>query len=883
MKIHKVTVTSFVQECKNLLNHDENIVDVFKQSVANDDEIIREDVDWFVRFFNVPPAGVFVKDVLLRLLAIRALLERTNALTIAPTLQRLFNTAQLLLKRNETLLNNVPYSKFAVLCEFQALANQIKFPEDAEQKREALVLKRMENALWGYNEESAIYCILVWPVDQAETPRSIACLAAHNQLLGLILNALAESDDQFGYQALNLKYYSHWLNLRQLLDVGHVENFPAVELDGDMTETILILKNNQAPEGTATRANLDKIGGWIRRIINPRDSDPDDMGSYGSTGTKKLFEGLGHIRINKQIATSEIVTLEDGLQVMFLRESHPVTSNNEMETEDQELDDESYDDYVMVEHDCTKVKNLDIVVHSGYAALNQIKNYQQYLYSDLSETERRTLIDAIIAIANTQQQSIDIYRACIYLLYTLLLGYELKAMPGLVWLQEDKDRINYCSISKDCDQLSIAYLNVRPEAAMVRVENKRLYKPVRSDLRLPVPAVLQPVLRTLFTKYYQYSNDKALEKSPLATGERLSSKQLIAGYAYVLEQAKLTHLSVNDISNFALKTLLRNSNADLWLTSVLAKRQSSIAQTQTHYATTSVRKLQQIYISQIATVFGEQVEIATKRSNNHQLYLGDYFRPVIARVNTAFAEMKAGIEHILQGRNVAELRIDELVIVTNICAIFIDQYIAYSCATRNKADNYVHPEQIDADGFTIINDKNIGHGYNTRLSYVTNKLQQELLAYESFKAWAIQRFGNAKRAGRQQLKCYQILLLKHEDRDNKSSMIVGVAYTRQRAINLLTADIRAQMPVYTQMKTNANRHYLRSMMTEDQLNGEFIDAYLGHWQLGAEPWDKYSLFDPVTYRHSIKTHITNYARKLHIPPLISNLQQSLSDELQSSN
>jgi hypothetical protein len=69
------------------------------------------------------------------------------------------------------------------------------------------------------------------------------------------------------------------------------------------------------------------------------------------------------------------------------------------------------------------------------------------------------------------------------------------------------------------------------------------------------------------------------------------------------------------------------------------------------------------------------------------------------------------------------------------------------------------------------------------------------------------------------------------------------------------------------------------MMTEDQLNGEFIDAYLGHWQLGAEPWDKYSLFDPVTYRQSIKTHITNYVRKLHIPPLIST-QQSLSDELQ---
>lgn len=54
---------------------------------------------------------------------------------------------------------------------------------------------------------------------------------------------------------------------------------------------------------------------------------------------------------------------------------------------------------------------------------------------------------------------------------------------------------------------------------------------------------------------------------------------------------------------------------------------------------------------------------------------------------------------------------------------------------------------------------------------------------------------------------------------------------------------------------NANRHYLRTYLCENGVPGEYVDAFMGHWDIGQTPWDRYSTFCPRRYRHAVTTVI----------------------------
>ncbi|MCW4150636.1 hypothetical protein OM427_13985, partial [Halomonas sp. 18H] len=47
---------------------------------------------------------------------------------------------------------------------------------------------------------------------------------------------------------------------------------------------------------------------------------------------------------------------------------------------------------------------------------------------------------------------------------------------------------------------------------------------------------------------------------------------------------------------------------------------------------------------------------------------------------------------------------------------------------------------------------------------------------------------------------------------------------------------------------NINRHYLHTQLKEGGLSSEVVDAFMGHWDPGQEPWAKYSTFCPRQYR-----------------------------------
>lgn len=54
---------------------------------------------------------------------------------------------------------------------------------------------------------------------------------------------------------------------------------------------------------------------------------------------------------------------------------------------------------------------------------------------------------------------------------------------------------------------------------------------------------------------------------------------------------------------------------------------------------------------------------------------------------------------------------------------------------------------------------------------------------------------------------------------------------------------------------NAGRHLLRSYLAAVECPATLINAHLGHWHYGEEPWGHFSAFDPLHYRRAIAPHL----------------------------
>ena len=64
------------------------------------------------------------------------------------------------------------------------------------------------------------------------------------------------------------------------------------------------------------------------------------------------------------------------------------------------------------------------------------------------------------------------------------------------------------------------------------------------------------------------------------------------------------------------------------------------------------------------------------------------------------------------------------------------------------------------------------------------------------------------------------------------------------------------------LAANAQRHLLRTKLTEWECDEGAINAFLGHWDMGEEPWSRFSTFDPQAYRAEISRFIEPFLMAL---------------------
>lgn len=194
----------------------------------------------------------------------------------------------------------------------------------------------------------------------------------------------------------------------------------------------------------------------------------------------------------------------------------------------------------------------------------------------------------------------------------------------------------------------------------------------------------------------------------------------------------------------------------------------------------------------------------------------------------------------------------------------------------------LHPNKIDSEsGFGFFNDKAYTQAgsaqlvrqathrdcdqdylldYKARLVWVPPHVQGQLLAYEQH----VERLQTSNLLPEHQRRRLAAMTAARPDRLPFFELTVDLEIKELRPgqFEKMLASATWDWP----MKMNAFRHLLRSRLS-GQISCEVIDALLGHWQVGQEPWSNGSALDPMLFRETLKVAYTQLLPEADWPVL----------------
>lgn len=174
--------------------------------------------------------------------------------------------------------------------------------------------------------------------------------------------------------------------------------------------------------------------------------------------------------------------------------------------------------------------------------------------------------------------------------------------------------------------------------------------------------------------------------------------------------------------------------------------------------------------------------------------------------------------------------------------------IAFSTGFRAIRDPFLSAAEIDwQSGFAVLSDKDNEDGYNSRLIWLPPVCLQQLQLFREHQQNALYRlnilipsiFSNPDRPRRDATVRYMFFVKEDEDGNEYEAITLGP--------KLLGKNLRS---VYA-LPFNSSRHYLRSCLLERKCPVEVINAFMGHFERGEEPWGVYSGLSPLAYREAL--------------------------------
>lgn len=335
-------------------------------------------------------------------------------------------------------------------------------------------------------------------------------------------------------------------------------------------------------------------------------------------------------------------------------------------------------------------------------------------------------------------------------------------------------------------------------------------------------------------------------------------ERMVRGFLSYVNHRHATRLTTNRASDYLFDVIARQDGADLTSAMFIMGREQFLGRNPSYYTAISVTRLQTCYKDVCREVrdrhFNEKPrnvqspiddDLAGPWSETDTIiHVGSPFRPIPSTVANLVSELKKSLEDA----DHSETSVLKLTQLHNSMTSYTAFLIAFSTGFRAIRDPFLSAAEIDWDtGFAVLSDKDNEDGYNSRLIWLPPVCRLQLQLFLEHQQNALYRFNilipgiftNPDRPRRDASGRYMF----YSKIDKDSNKYVATTLVPKSAGTELHS-------VYA-LPFNASRHYLRSCLLERKCPVEVINAFMGHFERGEEPWGVYSGLSPLAYRDAL--------------------------------
>lgn len=350
-------------------------------------------------------------------------------------------------------------------------------------------------------------------------------------------------------------------------------------------------------------------------------------------------------------------------------------------------------------------------------------------------------------------------------------------------------------------------------------------------------------------------NASSLKSNPLETTEiddeyiGSMDKQIRAELGKI-NTAFGTRLSIGRICHYWLHALGAETGEDPPSSMLFFGHREKTAAARLHYTCSAAQRMEGTYrriCSDLFKELGRPADFPDDMLVNEMVYLGTPLCPEPYAIKNL---VKSLLQAIKQSRPTRK----QFSSVKNFhfhFTLYTACLIAFATTYRAVRDPSLYEKDIHfATGLGVISDKDDVSFYHSRFVWISEICRQQIINYRRHLQRLYEVFG---------LRCPALFKLFKEldlqgrplslfliSRDNASLVELGPGIIEKYLGELHQYDLPA----------NSNRHYMKTELMERKCPLEVIEAQLGHWEQGQEPWNRFSNLHPREFCRQLDFHLS---------------------------
>jgi hypothetical protein len=235
--------------------------------------------------------------------------------------------------------------------------------------------------------------------------------------------------------------------------------------------------------------------------------------------------------------------------------------------------------------------------------------------------------------------------------------------------------------------------------------------------------------------------------------------------------------------------------------------------------------------------------------------------PIPAMKQCVQAELRFGCRTLLKPDSVRELvqnlktRYNEcirqvgtsnyLVEMHNTFTLYVMLMLHFTTGYRAVKDPLYSFSHIDLKtGLVVISDKDSDDWYHSRLAWLPQQVCDQLLMYAEHCRLLSQR----------------LMILNRHLADSiltsDSTPFLFLLDEQFQQVTLRPAELKKRLVTFFPVPINVNRAYLRNRLRDMGVDGEVVRLFMGHWDMGQEPYSRNSSLSPLEFKRVIEDPIT---------------------------